>query len=130
MLRIKARAANSASSSRHSLVTGYITVLLALLLTTPVLSGSLSQDKRPKQDPPQRDDEPVQLHSDLVVVNLVVTDSKGQYAHGLSAADFKVLEDEAPQPIDSFLAEEASFAAAILIDTSGSMDYKLSLIHI
>ena len=127
MLTTKARAASSASSSMRSWVTGYIAVLLALLLATPVLSGSISQDKKPKQYPRQRDDEPVQLHSDLVVVNLIVTDAKGQYAHGLSANNFKVMEDDAAQPIDSFLAEEAPFAAAILIDMSGSMEYKFSL---
>ncbi|HLF83640.1 MAG TPA: VWA domain-containing protein [Blastocatellia bacterium] len=127
MLTTKARTASSASSRVRSWVTGSISVLLALLLATPVLSGNMSQDKKPKQDPRQRDDEPVQLHSDLVVVNLIVTDAKGQYAHGLSAGEFKVLEDGAVQPIDSFLAEEASFAAAILIDMSGSMQYKFSL---
>jgi len=71
----------------------------------------------------------LQLHSDLVVVNLIVTDSKGQYARGLSAGEFKILEDETAQPIDSFLAEEGSFAAAILIDTSSSMDYKFGLVR-
>ena len=128
MLRTEDRALSSASSSRRSWVTAYISVSLALLLATPVLSGSINQDKKSKQHP-QRDDEPVQLHSDLVVVNLIVTDEKGQYAQGLSAAEFKVTEDDTAQPIDSFLAEEASFAAAILIDTSGSMDYKFGLVR-
>ena len=127
MLTTKASTASSASSSRRSCVAACIAVALALLLATPVLSGSISQDKKPAQDPQRGDDEPVQLHSDLVVVNLTVTDGKGQYAHGLSAGELKVLEDDAVQSIDSFLAEEASFAAAILIDMSGSMQYKFSL---
>jgi Ca-activated chloride channel family protein len=69
----------------------------------------------------------VRLHSDLVVVNLIVTDASGQYAHGLTAKDFSVLEDGAPQSINTLLTEEAPFAAAILIDMSGSMGYKFSL---
>jgi Ca-activated chloride channel homolog len=112
-----------ASSRMRNWVTGYIAVALLLATSVP------GQNNKPNQDPQRRDDEPVQLHSDLVVVNLIVTDANGQYAHGLTANDFKVLEDNAAQPIDSFLAEEASFAAAILIDTSGSMDYKFGLVR-
>ena len=129
MFTNKTKPARSASSTMRNWAKGCVTVSLALLLSAPVLSGSAGQDRKPNQEPRQRDDEAVQLHSDLVVVNLIVTDAKGQYAHGLTAKDFKVLENDAAQPIDSFIAEEASFAAAILIDTSGSMDYKFGLVR-
>lgn len=119
----------SVSSSMRSWVKRCIALAVALLLASPALSASIRQDKKAKQESQQREDEPVTLHSDLVVVNLIVTDAKGQYAHGLTANDFKVLENDFAQPIDSFLAEEASFAAAILIDTSGSMDYKFGLVR-
>lgn len=109
-------------------VTGSIAVSLMFLLAAPVLSSGKSQDKA-KQESQQREDDPVTLHSDMVVVNLIVTDAKGQYAHGLTAKDFRVLENDAAQPIDSFVAEEAPFAAAILIDASGSMDYKFGLVR-
>jgi len=124
---LRSRVALSTLSNRRSWPTCFITILLAFLVTTPALSAG--QQNQSKQDPRQREDEPLQLHSDLVVVNLIVTDSKGQYARGLSAGEFKILEDEAAQPIDSFLAEEGSFAAAILIDTSSSMDYKFGLVR-
>jgi len=127
MLTSQPRIADSSHPKTGNWVRAYIVVLVALLLVTPVFSWSRGQDKKPKQDPRQSDDDPVQLHSDLVVVNLIVTDAKGQYAHGLTAQDFKVVEDNTAQAIDSFLAEEASFAAAILIDMSGSMEYKFSL---
>jgi Ca-activated chloride channel homolog len=109
-------------------MTGLIVVSLTLLPAAPVFSRSTSQDK-PIQEQRQRNDDAVQLHSDLVVVNLIVTDAKGQYAHGLTSKDFTILENDSPQPIDTFLAEEAPFAAAILIDTSGSMDYKFGLVR-
>src|SRR6185503_11635860 len=124
---LRSRVALSTLSNRRSWPTCFITILLAFLVTTPALSAG--QQNQSKQDPRQREDEPLQLHSDLVVVNLIVTDSKGQYARGLSAGEFKILEDETAQPIDSFLAEEGSFAAAILIDTSSSMDYKFGLVR-
>jgi Ca-activated chloride channel family protein len=106
-------------------VTGYIVVLLLLVAS----ASALSQDKkqRPQQQP--RDDDAVQLHSDLVVVNLIVTDAKGQYARGLTAKDFTVFENDATQTIDNLLTEETPFAAAILIDTSASMNYKFGLVR-
>lgn len=69
----------------------------------------------------------IRLHSDLVVVAVTVTEPSGSYAHGLRAADFKLLEDGNPQAIDSFAAEDAPFAAAILVDMSASMEYKFGL---
>jgi Ca-activated chloride channel family protein len=69
----------------------------------------------------------VRLHSDLVIVNVTVVDSEGKYAHGLTGKDFAVVEDGATQTIDSFSSDEAPFAAAILIDMSGSMTDKFGL---
>lgn len=129
MLKADKSHATGISSDWANWAAHYIIVALAILFFTPVLSGNISQEKKPKPEPSQQDDDPVQLHSDLVVINLIVTDAKGQYAHGLTAEEFKILEDNAVQPIDSFLSEEASFAAAILIDTSGSMDYKFGLVR-
>jgi len=103
-------------------------VAIVLAFLTAMGMPAATQDKKHKPDQQQKsDDDTVRLHSDLVVVNLIVTDAKGQYAHGLGEKDFTILEDDRAQPINSFFSEEAPFAAAILIDTSGSMDYKFSL---
>src|SRR4030095_6046452 len=119
---------SSVISAWRTLVVGCIAVFVAILLSTPAFPNRAAQDKKPKQEQrPEYADEPLKLHSDLVVVNLIVTDASGQYARGLSVKDFTILEDNSPQSINSFLAEEASFAAAILIDMSGSMDYKFGL---
>jgi len=45
----------------------------------------------------------------------------------LKGADFHVFEDGAEQKVASFTAEETPFAAAILLDTSGSMESRLTL---
>lgn len=112
----------------RKLALGSVAVSLAILLSAPVFSGGNAQEKKRRESQTEKaNDDPVRLRSDLVVVNLIVTDAKGQYAHGLNAKDFAVLEDEVAQPIDSFLSEEAPFAAAILIDMSGSMGYKFGL---
>lgn len=60
-------------------------------------------------------------------MNVTVTEPSGGYVHGLRAEDFRLHEDGKPQTIDTFAAEDAPFAAAILIDMSLSMDYKFGL---
>jgi Ca-activated chloride channel family protein len=108
----------------------FLASLLSLLLVTPSLPADRSQDKKTRRDGSQPSgDDTVKLHSDLVVVNLIVTDANGQYAHGLGVKDFSVIEDGAAQAVNAIVSEEASFAAAILIDMSGSMDYKFGLVR-
>ena len=77
-----------------------------------------------------QDDEVVRVNTDLVVLNVTVMDKDGQYVPGLKLADFKVFEEGREVPIkliSSFGAQESPFAAVILLDTSGSMESRLSL---
>lgn len=72
----------------------------------------------------------MRVNTDLVVLNVTVTDAGGQYVPGLKLSDFKVFEDGKevpPQLISSFSVQEAPFASVILLDTSGSMEVRLSL---
>ncbi len=73
------------------------------------------------------DDEVVRVESDLVVLNVTVTDKLGHYVHKLARPEFKVFEDGREQPVSLFSVEETPFAAAILLDTSGSMESRLTL---
>ena len=78
----------------------------------------------------QQDDEVVRVNTDLVVLNITVTDAAGQYVPGLKLSDFKVFEDgrEVPaQLIASFSIQESPYASVVLLDTSGSMEVRLSL---
>jgi Ca-activated chloride channel family protein len=72
------------------------------------------------------DDGQIELRSDLVLVNVVVKRDKA-FASGLTLSDFAVTEDGAPQKIAFFGAENTPFAAAVLLDTSGSMEQKLTV---
>lgn len=67
------------------------------------------------------------VNTDLVILNVTVLDAKGKFVHGLGRSDFKVLEDGREQKILSFSTEETPFAAAVLLDASGSMEQRLSL---
>ncbi len=100
-----------------------------LLLLFPALAAlSLcvySPDGRAQQQ--EDDDEVVRVESELVVLNVTVTDKQGQFVSKIPRSEFKVFEDGREQPINTFLLEETPFAAAILIDTSGSMDGRMTL---
>lgn len=77
-----------------------------------------------------QDDDVVRVDTDLVVLNCTVLDKDGQYVPGLKLADFKVFEDGREVPIkliSSFGAHESPFASVILLDTSGSMESRMTL---
>src|SRR6266404_5005597 len=91
----------------------------APLVHTPARAqASLAQDQS---------DDVVRVNTDLVVLNTTVLDKDGKFVLGLKRSDFKVFEDGAEQQLASFTAEETPFAAAILLDTSGSMETRLTL---
>jgi len=74
-----------------------------------------------------QDDEPVKVDTSLVVLNATIRDNQNRPVSGLSQKDFKIFEDGALQPIILFETEESPFAAVILIDTSGSMEERISI---
>ena len=77
-----------------------------------------------------QDDDVIRVNTDLVVLNITVTDKGGQYAKGLKASDFKVFEDGVevkPDMIASFSLQESPYAAVVLLDSSGSMEERFSL---
>src|SRR5215813_10130515 len=77
-----------------------------------------------------QDDDVIRTNTELVVLNITVTDKAGQYAKGLKASDFKVYEDGVevkPNMIASFSLQESPYAAVVLLDSSGSMEARFSL---
>jgi len=77
-----------------------------------------------------QDDDVIRTNTDLVVLNVTVTDKGGQYAKGLKASDFRIFEDGVevkPNMIASFSLQESPYAAVVLLDSSGSMEERFSL---
>jgi len=72
--------------------------------------------------------EPVTLRSDttLVLIPVAVTDKLNRFVVGLGKENFKLYEDGKEQKITEFSGEDAPLSIGILVDTSGSMDMKLS----
>jgi Ca-activated chloride channel homolog len=91
---------------------------VALVFVTTVFSiGLRAQD----------DDEVITVESSIVVLNAAVTDASGKAVSGLVQKLFRVFEDGIEQEIKSFEAESTPFAAVILLDTSGSMEDRVTL---
>jgi Ca-activated chloride channel family protein len=99
----------------------YLTTLFALVTFALILPPLLYS---------QQDDDVIRVNTDLVVLNVTVTDKSGQYVPGLRFSEFTVFEDGkevSAQQISSFSVHESPFACVILLDTSGSMESRLSL---
>ena len=99
-------------------------LVLAIVITAPkVISQSPPSTAQTDQD----QDDVVRINTDLVVLNVTVLDANGKFVSGLRRTDFQILEDRAEQTISAFSAEQTPFAAAILLDTSGSMESRITL---
>jgi len=59
--------------------------------------------------------------SDLVVLNVAVTNDKGGFISGLPADAFHVAEEGQPQKLSFFAEQDAPATIGLLIDASGSM---------
>lgn len=106
------------SSQQSRLVLKSFTLLAIVALVFPALLRA------------QQDDDVIRTNTDLVVLNVTVTDKAGQYVPGLRLSDFTIFEDGkpvSPEGISSFSVHEAPFASVVLLDTSGSMESRLSL---
>lgn len=100
--------------------------LLAVMLLFVPLPGLGQVPARP---PAGETEESISVETNLVVVPVSVRDAKQRFVPGLTLQHFRLTEDRTPQQILSFRATEHPFAAAILLDTSGSMERKLSLVR-
>lgn len=75
----------------------------------------------------QDDDDIITVDSSLVVLNASITDADGNAVTNIKQNQFKVFEDGGEQEIAVFEAQQTPFAAVILLDTSGSMEERVSL---
>jgi Ca-activated chloride channel family protein len=58
---------------------------------------------------------------DVIQLTAVVTDGEGRFVSGLKAEDFKVYEDDKPQPLSNFAAENIPLELVVALDVSSSM---------
>jgi len=100
-----------------------------------VLASSLGaqQQAAPDQIPaPQAPAPPAAVFrsgTNLVALNLTVTDQHNQFVKGLTAADFAVFEDGVQQQVQFFDTDDVPLDLILLIDTSSSMADKMDVVH-
>lgn len=65
---------------------------------------------------------------DVVRVTAVVTDRQGRFVKGLTAKDFTVYDDDAPQQISHFASENIPLEMVVALDASSSMGDALATV--
>ena len=68
---------------------------------------------------------PIRKTVDLVLVPVTITDSLNRLVVGLSQDNFQVFEGKERQSIQHFSSEDAPVSVGIIVDTSGSMKFKM-----
>src|SRR6058998_2549083 len=110
-----------------------VLLMLRIVLILSALLSAAAQDNPTKQERPRRalpsNSEPqdvIKIDTDLVPLDVIVTDEKGRLVRNLRKEDFKLFEDGIERPIASFNVEKVEGAArpvaiVFALDVSGSM---------
>jgi Ca-activated chloride channel family protein len=94
---------------------------------TPAVPPTQTPPDKPAQTPVQPTQPQQRLRSGIDLVSLNVTIMEGtRYVSDLEESDFEVFEDGAKQSITFFSRVQQPIALAILLDTSASMNERLS----
>jgi len=95
-------------------------VFVALLLGVSAVTEAQAPTQTPK--PPT-----FGVGIEVINLNVSITDSQSRYVTELGEKDFAVFEDGVRQELSLFTHENLPISLALLIDTSASMDEKLSV---
>lgn len=99
-------------------------VWACLLLPLSGIPG-LAQENREQRPPADEPTPHFNVETTLVQIPATVVDPSNRYVLGLQKDDFQVLEDGVAQTISHFSGEDAPLSIGLLLDVSGSMDFKL-----
>jgi len=67
----------------------------------------------------------IRVDTNLVLINVTVTDPLNRFVTGLESEHFKLFEDKVEQRIATFASEDAPLSVGLVFDASGSMGAKL-----
>jgi Ca-activated chloride channel family protein len=108
-------------------------LVLAAALTTTVAASRPSpgrqaapQQPAAQQPPGQQPLPSFRAGVDIVSLTVTVTDPDGRYVTGLNPGEFEVYEDGAKQDIEFFNRSNLPIALSLLLDTSASMEEKMT----
>src|SRR5262245_28261341 len=105
-----------------------VTIFLLWCFTCVSAQQNPSTQERPRRAMPAENEpqDVIKIDTDLVPLNVTVTDTKGRLVRDLKKEDFKLFEDGVERPISSFNVETIAgsprpVAIVFAIDISGSM---------
>ena len=87
-----------------------------------------SESKQREEEQQQKDDTPITIGTNLVLLDVTVLDPANKPVMDLKQDEFVVTEDKLPQKIEFFSREQVPVSLAFAIDTSGSMRPKLDVV--
>ena len=67
----------------------------------------------------------IRTQAELVLVPVTITDDRNRPVVGLDQDNFQLFENKKPQEIKHFTSEDVPVSIGIVVDTSGSMSYKI-----
>lgn len=85
-------------------------VYLATLVLAVSVAGQVTPSSRPQQD------DRISVGTNLVTVNVIVTDDNGRYVKGLSQEEFTIYDNKVKQPIAHFSAEPSRVSIGIVCE--------------
>ncbi len=100
---------------------------LALSFAVQAQQQQGQQEQQQKQKLEEAAQDVISVETNQVLLNATVTDFSDKFVRGLRREHFRLFEDKQQQRIVGFGVEESPFAAAILLDCSGSMENKMTL---
>ena len=106
------------SRSFH-LVFGHL--VFSILLCVVCLSIPAFAQKVKPTPPPNSDGDRIKIPTDIVTMNITVTDAYSRFVSGLKKNAFTVFDNGEPQEIEYFSDEDAPISVGIVFDVSGSM---------
>src|SRR4051794_25912684 len=78
------------------------------------------------EDPATRRETSIRVETQLVLINVTVTDPMNRFVTGLEKEHFKLFEEKVEQTVTQFSSEDAPLSVGLVFDASGSMGSKLS----
>ena len=99
------------------------------LLLAALAVAALGRIATGQQEKPQPQGPAFRAAIDIVSLNVTVTDSVNHYVTDLDQADFQIFEDGVKQDISFFSRRLQPIALSLLLDSSASMEDKLSTLQ-
>jgi Ca-activated chloride channel family protein len=99
-------------------------VLAGALILFPDVAAQTDHTRQ--APPPGRPDQKIRIGTNLVSVNITVTDSYGRFVTGLEKGHFEVYDDKVRQEVAHFSDEDAPVSVGIVYDVSGSMKERIT----